>query len=340
VKAAVVERPGILKVYDVPMPQLGKYDVLCKGLYATTCTGTDTLLIEGRFHLPIRYPTILGHESVGQVLELGSKVRYFSVGDLVARIFAPPTLDGKITSTWGGFVEYGIAKDYRAMRDDGLHNKVWQPFCAHTKLTYAADPAYMPMIITWRETLSYITRMGLRSGMIILIIGSGGNALAFSSHAAYYNAKRIVMIGNSNRAEIAFSAGVDQFYGYKNDQYKELRAGNVDKFDMIIDTIGGTDTSGRYLSLLKSGGVLGVYGTNNYATCSLNPNHASGSFVVYNDGYVEAEAHDTVVNMIESGHLKADLWIDADCTYPLVNVNDAFQAVIDRKCIKALLKLT
>lgn len=336
-KAAIVQRPGVLRVCDIPIPRIGKYDVLCRGLYATTCSGTDTLLIDGKFHLPVKYPTILGHESIGRVVELGSGVRYFSVGDLVVRIFAPPTLDGKISSNWGGFVEYGIAKDYRAMRDDGLHHRIWHPFRVHTKLSYDIDLAYMPMIVTWRETLSYITRMGIRADTNILIIGSGGGALSFSSHAAYYDAKKIAMVGNSKRADIAFSTGIDAFYCYKDDPYKKLRA---ERFDMIIDTIGGADTCGRYLPLLKSGGVLGVYGTNDYATICLNPNHANGSFMVYRDGYDEAEAHDKVVAMIASGYLKPDLWLDSDSAYLLDNVNEAFQAVRDRKFIKALLKLS
>ena len=38
---------------------------------------------------PIQYPTILGHESVGRVIEVGKKVKNFHCGDLVTRVGAP-----------------------------------------------------------------------------------------------------------------------------------------------------------------------------------------------------------------------------------------------------------
>ena len=64
-KAAIIERPGVLTVKEIPMPEVGEYDALCDLLYGATCTGTDQHLIVGRFPWPVQYPTILGHESVG-----------------------------------------------------------------------------------------------------------------------------------------------------------------------------------------------------------------------------------------------------------------------------------
>ncbi|MGC9394704.1 MAG: hypothetical protein ACP5J4_07600 [Anaerolineae bacterium] len=63
-KAAIVERPGVLTVKEIPMPEVGEYDALCDLLYGATCTGTDQHLIAGRFPWPGQYPTIWGHASV------------------------------------------------------------------------------------------------------------------------------------------------------------------------------------------------------------------------------------------------------------------------------------
>ena len=94
-KAAIIEKPGVLTVKEIPMPQVGEYDALCDLLYGATCTGTNQHLIAGRFPWPVRYPTILGHESVGRVVEVSAKVRYFKVGDLITRVGAPAAPDGK-----------------------------------------------------------------------------------------------------------------------------------------------------------------------------------------------------------------------------------------------------
>ncbi len=56
-KAAIIERPGVLTVKELPTPEVGEYDALCELLYGATCTGTDRHLIAGRFPWPVQHPT-------------------------------------------------------------------------------------------------------------------------------------------------------------------------------------------------------------------------------------------------------------------------------------------
>ena len=110
-KAAVVEKPGQLVVRDVPDPVFGPYDALCKLLYGVTCTGTDRHLINNTFPFGTSYPTILGHESVGRVIEVGAKVRHVKEGDVITRVGAPADPGGSHASHWGGFAQLGVATD-------------------------------------------------------------------------------------------------------------------------------------------------------------------------------------------------------------------------------------
>ena len=41
-------------------------------------------------------------------------------------------------------------------------------------------PAAATMMITWRETHSYISRLGVKPGSRLLILGSGGNGFSFA----------------------------------------------------------------------------------------------------------------------------------------------------------------
>ena len=52
-KAAIVEKPDVLVVRDVPMPEMGDYFALCEILWGATCSGTDMHIIEGRFPFPL-----------------------------------------------------------------------------------------------------------------------------------------------------------------------------------------------------------------------------------------------------------------------------------------------
>jgi len=82
VKAAA--RPG-LEYADVPVPAIGRDDVLIRILRTGIC-GTD-LHIEAwdswaQANVPV--PLVVGHEFVGEIVELGSEVQELRAGDLVS----------------------------------------------------------------------------------------------------------------------------------------------------------------------------------------------------------------------------------------------------------------
>lgn len=340
-KAAIVEKPGVLVVREIDSPQVGEYDALCQMLFGATCTGTDTHLIDGCFPWPPNYPTILGHESIGRVIEVGSKVRYLKVGDLVTRVGTPAPPDSGLEAHWGGFAEYGIAKDHRAMKEDGLSQEEWRSFRINQVLPIDVDPAAATMMITWRETWSYISRMGVGTGSRVLILGSGGNGLAFTAHAKNLGATQIIVIGQVARRETTLQAGATEYFDYKSDDLIDgLQATAPDGFDFIIDALGKAGELSRVLPCVRPGGTITMYGLDDYGALSLDLNNVRGTFTYYAGGYDEAEAHDEVVAMLQDGRLNARLWLDLDNPFSLDDITQAYQAVRERRQIKALVRLS
>jgi threonine dehydrogenase-like Zn-dependent dehydrogenase len=328
-------------VTDIPRPVVGNYDVLCELLYGATCTGTDQHLIAGRFPWPVSYPTVLGHESVGRVIEVGAKVRHLRTGDLVTRVGCPPAPDGAFAVNWGGFAEFGVAKDHWAMRADGLPAAEWRPHRINQIIPPEIDPRAATMIITWRETLSYLTRMGVGSGAATLVIGSGGNGLAFVSHAANAGAAHVVMLGSPKRQAAALTAGATSYVDYgAGDVSKQLSALCPEGFDFIIDAVGQAESANGVLNHLRAGSTLGIYGIDDFAGCRIAPHRAGGTFTFYAGGYDEAETHHKVIEMMQDGRLNAGPWLNLDQVIPLDRIHDAFDAVRNRRCVKALVKLT
>ena len=335
-KAAVVERPGELVVRDIPMPQIGEYDALCELLYGAMCSGTDNHLLAGRFPWPVRYPTVLGHESIGRVVEVGRLVRHLKIGDLVTRVGMPPAED--LNVNWGGFAEYGIARDHWAMREDGLSTEEWRPFRINQILPPGSDPRAATMMITWRETLSYVTRMGLGAGARVLIMGSGGVGLAFVAHAANLGASHVAVIGNANREDLARSAGATSYFDYHSEDLPALLAREPTS-QFVIDAVGKRGQVDLALPRLEPGGTIGVYGIDDYHGCIIHPNLASGTFTCYKGGYDEAETHEEVISFWQRGLLRAGLWLDLEHPYPLADIGQALEAVRKRKVVKALVRL-
>jgi len=335
-KAAVIEQPGELVVREVPEPVMGDYDCLCEGLYGATCSGTDLHLLGGHPFFGIKFPTILGHESIGRVLAVGPKVENFKVGDVVTRL-CNRALD-TLRVHWGGFAERGLVSDWRAMKRDGVPLE-WAEGI-HRVLPGDLDPAGATMIITWRETLSFISRIGVAAGAQVLVLGTGGNGLSYMNYAANLGAATILAIGSPAREATARAVGATDFISYREeDLAAAARERGGDGFDLIIDAVGKVGQLDRVLPLVRPGGVVAIYGVDDYGKVTINPQRAPGSFTFANPGYQEAETHEQVVELMQQGRLRPEHYLDLAHIFPLSQTNEALAAVRERRVIKAVVKL-
>lgn len=83
-KAAVLFRPGDLRIADFAEPPLAEDGVKIAVSYCGIC-GTDFHKFSGRAgSRPVKYPVPLGHEVSGIVTEVGARVTDFKPGDRVA----------------------------------------------------------------------------------------------------------------------------------------------------------------------------------------------------------------------------------------------------------------
>lgn len=341
-RAAVVESPGNLVIRTLGDPTPGPYEALTRQLFGGICAATDRHLVEGKLPIPgISYPLILGHEAIGAVVAVGAKVRSLKPGDLVTRTGAPAT-DG-CAAYWGGFAELGLARDFAAMRDDGLPEAEWLPHTINRVLPPGTDAAAATMMITWRETLSYLTRLGPVQGKRLLVIGSGGNGFSFLVLAKALGADAVAMIGNPGWASHAASTGAAAFADYR-DPYAIAGLKNVAGpagFDLLIDAVGHTGGIEGALPLMAPGAAIGLYGIEALGErmAALQTIAAQGYRVHGPGEYSEGEAHDQAVALMASGALDARVWFDPANPFPLERINDALAAVAYRRSLKAVVRI-
>ncbi len=335
-KAAVVETPGKLVVRDVAEPIVGEYDCLCETLYGATCSGTDSHLIHGDpMPFDVFYPLMLGHESIGRVLRVGAGVENFEPGDLVTRVINRNM--GGVYSFWGGFAERTIIEDHQAIRKHNGRN-IDIGAGIHQVLPAQTDPAAATIVITWRETLSFINRIGVAEGDAVLIVGSGGNGLSFANHAKNLGAKDVAMVGSIRRKAAASAVGCDAFFSYRREDLSAA-VREVGPFDLIIDAVGKTGQLDRVLPTLKAGGKIAMYGIDDFGKVTVLPTLAPGSFTWSSPGYDEGEAHAAVIDFMQAGKLRAEEYLDLENVFLLDEIGQAFDAVSCRDVIKAVVRL-
>lgn len=341
-RAAVVEAPGQLAIRTLSDPVPGPYEALTRQLFGGICAATDRHLVEGALPIPgIAYPLILGHEAIGEVIAVGAKVRNLKPGDLVTRTGAPAT-DG-CAAYWGGFAELGLARDFAAMQSDGLPEAEWSPYLINRVLPPGTDAAAATMMITWRETLSYLTRLGNVAGKRLLILGSGGNGFSFLVLARTLGADAVAMVGAPGWMALAAHAGAAGFADYRDPAaiagLREMSG--AAGFDMLIDAVGHTGGIESVLPLLAPGAAIGLYGIEALGErmAAIKAIAAQG-FRVHGPGeYAEGEAHDQAAALMASGALDARLWFDPAAPYPFDLIGDAIAAVAARRSLKAVVRI-
>jgi L-iditol 2-dehydrogenase len=149
-KAAYYYGIGDLRVEEAPMPAIASDELLVRVTACAVC-GTDNRIYKfGHFKIPRGLKRVLGHETFGEVAQVGSAVRTFSVGDRVA--IAPNVGCGTCHMCIQGFNQlcptyeaFGISLDggfeeYMRVPASGLGNVAKVPAAVSDEVAVLIEP--------------------------------------------------------------------------------------------------------------------------------------------------------------------------------------------------------
>lgn len=274
-KAAITDGSGRVYISNAPEPKIGDYTCLCKILATATCSGTDQKIINGALPWKESYPGILGHESVGRVVETGKMVRHIKVGDIFLRPSAvyPGEKLGDFTSLWGGFAEYGLVTDTRAMAED--HSQISpNPYCVfQQKIPSDIAPAEATMLITLKECASFISKINTRLHTSLVILGSGPVAAGMAYFAKLCGAYPVIAIGRRDEPlQRLRDVGADLTINCaKEDMVKTVReATSGNGVELIVDCAGDNDLISAAAKLLATNGRIAPYAVGHGFTYTLD----------------------------------------------------------------------
>jgi threonine dehydrogenase-like Zn-dependent dehydrogenase len=335
--AAVVEKIGKVTCKGVPSPEPNKYQALVEITCGATCNSTDYRIVHGNLPWKMDYPCILGHESVGRIVSLGSKVKNFEVGELVLRptsVYPGEKLDGYY-SGWGGFAEYGLVTDVEAMIDDGVNKLSINPYAfLHQKVPSNISPADAVVIITLRETMSWVEALGVSFNSSVLIMGDGPVGLAFVQCAKIRGANPIIIVGHRDeRLNLACIIGANYTInshgvGFVNEVKNIVGSEGV---DFLIDCTGDQSTLNAALNLVKPSGKIAAYGTPKVPPTGPAPND-SRIMRIKTD---EPGAHNEIVSLILDGRINPKLFYSE--SLPLSRISEAIERIGGKKALAKII---
>lgn len=229
-KAAYIDHYGSLEQIqfgEQPKPTIQSDEVLVK-VHAVSINPLDLRMIEGEFKavLPVKFPFILGNDLSGVIVEVGSKVHNFKVGD---EVFAK-------TDAHGSFAEYTSLKSTSvALKPNNI------------SMTQAAA---LPLVaLTAWQALIEVTQ--LKRGQKILIHAGSGGVGSIAIQLAKHLGADVATTTSAKNAEWVKDLGADIVLDYKKSNFAEV----LSDYDVVFDTQGG-DTLEQSLQVLKPGGIV------------------------------------------------------------------------------------
>ena len=259
-RALVVSEPGRFALQNIDRPAINDYQALVRVEICGICSSTDWKVIRGQMPWAGPFPLVLGHESVGRVVEVGPKVRRFKVGDRVTRPVVPPT--PSLNSAFGGFAEFGIVTDARAMAEDG-DASLLDDYNAQRQSVVPRDidPVHAALAISLAETASGLLDLPNLRGSTIVVAGTGVAGLAFTRWAKLAGARVLTLGRRESRLDLARHMGAD---GAVDTQLPDWIGTLTDlaggPLDGAIEAVGDVALAQTLLEALKPEGFAAAYG--------------------------------------------------------------------------------
>ena len=226
--------PSVLKYEDAPDPTCHPKGILVR-VEAVSIEGGDTL---NRFRGPlVTHPHIVGYQAGGEVIEVGSEVTTFKVGDKVA--------------TSGAFGSHAELRSVPA-RSAWLCPPGWD-----VKLA-----SVMPVAFGTADDCLF--EFGhLKAGQTVLVqAGGSGVGVAAIQLAKRAGATVLATASSDEKLEKLKRFGLDHGINYKtHDAVREvMRLTDNKGVNLVVDSVGGSTLQGSILSLAYRGRVSMVGG--------------------------------------------------------------------------------
>lgn len=181
-------------------------------------------------------PAVLGYDVCGEIVEMGTDVKNFQIGDHVVAL-----------TRFGGYAEYALS-DPRVMIKVDPEMKSYQKLALATQLSTAYNAAIECVHLhPGDKVLIYAAAGGVGLGLVQIALSRGCEVIALAS--------------KESKLDFLRNMGVQRTINYKNrDVMDYLRSeGLYHKIDVIFDSVGG-DYVKKGMKALQNGGKYVLFG--------------------------------------------------------------------------------
>ncbi|WP_049575362.1 NADP-dependent oxidoreductase [Nocardiopsis sp. SBT366] len=219
---------------EVSEPVVGERDVLVR-VEAAGLNQLDEKIRVGEFRqiLPYGFPLILGHDVAGTVISVGSGVRGFAPGD---QVYARPRKD-----------LIGTFADRIAVAESDL---------AHKPASISSVEAGSLPLVALTAWQALVERGKVGPGQKVLIHAGAGGVGSIAIQLAKHLGASVATTASAANADFVRELGADTVIDYRSQDFEKV----LDDYDLVLDSLGGTNLK-RSLRVLRPGGkAIGISG--------------------------------------------------------------------------------
>jgi 2-desacetyl-2-hydroxyethyl bacteriochlorophyllide A dehydrogenase len=334
-KAAVNKDINVIKVEEISEPMPGSGQVKVKIAYCGVC-GSDIEQLAGRFNpgRPRLGPMIMGHESTGTLVELGSNlVQGYKVGQRVAMNFITPCgvcyycrnkmqhFCQHMTPNIGAFAEYCIYNEAAI-------------YSIPDNMTFETAALLEPTSVA----VHAVDQANIRPGSSVLISGAGPIGLLVLQVAIKAGATKVLVSEPiAEKRKIAVELGADVTVDPLKEDLEKIAANFTEGrlFDNIFEVSGNLKAAKQAITLAaKCGTVVWVAVYPADAEVSVNPFYMYRNELTIRSTFVSPYSFPRALDILPKLNLKP---IITDI-YSLNDIQKAFDNHHSTKTVKALIK--
>ena len=222
-----------LKFAEVDKPQISDSEILI-AVKAAALNPIDYKIVQGHLKemLQLDLPAGIGYDVSGEVVEVGSGVKDFEVGD---EVFS------RVPQEYMGTVAEFVAVDSKVV--------------AHKPENVTFEKA-ASLPLTGLTAIQALEKVDLKKDDRILIHAGSGGVGSFAVQYAKAKGAIVYTTTSSTNLDWVKALGADRVIDYKNEDYKEV----ANNLDIVFDTLGDDYTFEAFEIIKKGGRVTTIVG--------------------------------------------------------------------------------
>jgi L-iditol 2-dehydrogenase len=322
-RAAILHRPGTIRLEDIPVPAPGEHEVLVEVRSVGVCGSDVHYYEEGRIgDFVVSAPLVLGHEAAGVVVATGPRVSQLATGTLVA--IEPGVPCRACPSCRTG--HYNLCPDVRFLATPPIHGAFARYIAVPEDFCYPVPPSLSADAAALIEPLSVgiwaCSRAGVGIGDRVLVTGAGPIGMLTALTAMSAGAVPTLCDINPDRLARAARLGIGETADLRGRQPVDLGT-----FDAFIECSGAAGVAAAGLAALRPAATAVLVGMSAADELRLPLALLQTRELTVTGSFRYANTYPAAIALAASGAVPLDRLVDA--VFPLDGVEEALRATHD-----------